>query len=144
MARAGAMPKRAPEKRKVAGSIPALATILYLHKHGSSTRWIVLFVRFLSGLITRVVGLGLVVVQLVEVGGDMGEFVRVEVAVDVVGGDGGRGMAHGLLHVAQICPGPAGQTGVRVAQVMNGQRYEMGGFQSLVPVHVPAPVVRAQ
>jgi predicted site-specific integrase-resolvase len=36
------------EKRKVAGSIPALATTFYLHRHDDSTLWTFWCVRFLS------------------------------------------------------------------------------------------------
>jgi hypothetical protein len=61
----------------------------------------------LSGL--RCVNLGCV--QLIEVGGDLVQFVGVEVAADIRG-HGRRGVAHGLLDVAQVRAG----TGVTVKQ----------------------------
>ena len=92
----GSVGERPLHTRKVAGSIPAGTTSSDLHGRGDSTLWIVGLVRFLS---VRLVGGGLI--KAVEVRGYVVEFIGVEVAVDV-GGDGGCGVAHGFLDVAQI------------------------------------------
>ena len=82
-------------------------------------------------------------VKLIEVGCDLVQFVRVEIAVDVRG-DGRCRVAHGLLYVAEISAGFSGQAGVGVAKVVDSQRSQIGLREGFVPVCVPAPVVGAQ
>jgi hypothetical protein len=45
----GSVEERPLHTRKVAGSIPAGTTLSDLREHGVCTRWLVGFVRFLSG-----------------------------------------------------------------------------------------------
>ena len=59
-----------PEKRKVGGSIPPLATIIDLRGRGDNTLWMVGFVRFLS---VRLVSDG--AVEPVEIRGYVVEFI---------------------------------------------------------------------
>ena len=110
---------RPPEKRKVGGSIPPLATSSELNGHCESTLWTVWCVRFLSS--RRVFGES---VQPVEVRGYLVEFIGVEVAIDV-GGDGGRGVPHGFLDVAKVGA-------------------QLGFLKRPRPVGVAAPVVRSE